>query len=240
MRSRTAALVVTTLVVALVAGIVAAASPPKYVSTTSLLVGPVTSDLNTLRASESLTSTYSQLLLRPAALAEVGGFVSMSPKEVEAASDVKFNTETRIVTLTVTTGSATQSPRIASALTARLTRLVGTIDPTSPGALQILTEQPQTVTTVSRSVTRYALLAAVGWLLLAAAVVAAFAARPTGAAGRESEPGARRARFRTSVPDAPASANGEAGEPPVASRHDGPREGTAARTPAARPGSTPG
>lgn len=170
------ALVLTTLVVATTAGLVAANLPSRYVSVTSFLVGPVTSDLDTLRASESLTSTYSQLLLRPQALQQTAQLVQRSPKMIADDSDVTFNTETRIVTLTVDTDQARASERIAASLTTQLTQLVGTIDPTSPGALRILSVQPQDSVPVTRSPIRYALLAGAGWILIVASLVAALAA----------------------------------------------------------------
>lgn len=170
-------LALTTIIVAVATGLFALTAPSKYVSTTSLLVGPVSSDADTLKASTSLTSTYSQLLLRPQALAKVGQTVQMSAKQVNDDADVSFNVDTRIITLTVTTGSPATSRQIASSLTAQLTRLVGTVDPTAPGSLTILSVQPQTAVEVARSPIRYALLGGAAWLLVAVGVIAAFAAR---------------------------------------------------------------
>lgn len=169
---------VTTLMVALAAGLFALSSPSKYVSTANILVGPVTADVDTLRASELLTSTYSQVLVSPEAVAEAAGTVGMTPKAVTKAAGVTFNTETRIVTLSVTTTSDAASRQIATSLTGQLTQRVGTVDPTSPGALSILSVQPQTAEELPRSFLRYAALGGVGWLLLAAGVLAALGARP--------------------------------------------------------------
>jgi capsular polysaccharide biosynthesis protein len=184
-RRRAVVLILTTVVVAAAAGLFAHSSPPRYVATASLLVGPVSADVDTVRASQALTATYSQLVLRPQALQGVAGLVQRSPSEVAAASDVTFNTDTRIVSLTVTTRLSRTSRQIASALTAQLTRLVGTVDPTAPGAVRILSAQPQTAVVVTRSVARYALLAAAGWLLLAFGLLAAFSSRRPTAAGDE-------------------------------------------------------
>lgn len=173
-----AGLILTSLMVAAAGGLFALATPKEYVSSASVLVGPVTSDVDTLRAAESLTSTYSQLYVRPKALQTVADQVGLTSEEVDDASDVTFNTETRIVTLTVTTSSASVTQRIASGLTAQLTNFVGTVDPTAPGALRVISVQPQTTEEVSRSVVRYAALAGVGWLLLAVGVLAAFSSRP--------------------------------------------------------------
>jgi len=203
-------LIVTTAMVALAAGMFAQASPPRYVSTASVLVGPVTSDVDTLRASQSLTSTYSQLLLRADALAQVSQEVGMTSKEISDDSDVTFNVDTRIVTLTVTTESADTSARIASTLTTQLTRLVGTVDPTAPGALSILSVQPQTAEPLERSVARYAALGGIGWLLLAIGVLAAFAARP----------GSERERERTGAVDTSVAAHAEPAYEPTPERRD--------------------
>ncbi len=171
------ALSVTTVIVALAAGLVASALPPKYVSKVSLLVGPVTGDVDTLRASELLTSTYSQLLLNPSAVQEAATSVGMSADDVSEDSVVTFNTDTRIVTMTVTTGTAATSTRIASSLTRQLADQVGTVDPSAPGAVTILSVRPQTAEEVRPSATRYAILGGAGWLLLVAALLAAFATR---------------------------------------------------------------
>jgi capsular polysaccharide biosynthesis protein len=180
------ALSVTTVMVALAAGLVASALPPKYVSKVSLLVGPVTGDVDTLRASELLTSTYSQLLLNPSAVQEAAASVGMSADDVSEDSVVTFNTDTRIVTMTVTTGTAATSTRIASSLTRQLADQVGTVDPSAPGAVTILSVRPQTAEEVRPSATRYAILGGAGWLLLVAALLAAFATR--GGSWRQTSP----------------------------------------------------
>lgn len=174
------ALALTTLMVALAAALFSMAAPPKYVSTVNILVGPVTSDVDTLRAAESLTSTYSQVLVSAEAVQNAADSVGMSAKEVADDAVVTFNNETRIVTLTVTTSTSSASRGIASSLTRQLTTLVGTVDPTSPGALSILSVQPQTAERAPRSILRYAVLGGAAWLLLAVGVLAALASRPGG------------------------------------------------------------
>jgi capsular polysaccharide biosynthesis protein len=176
LRGRAPLLMITTILVAAIAGLVAYSSPPRYVSSTSILVGPVSADVDTLRASQSLTATYSQLLLRPEAVQQVAAQVRLAPSQVFADADVNFNTDTRIVTLSVSADRQIAAQQIAESLTAALTSLIGTIDPTAPGAASILSAQPQTAVAVSRSPARYALLAGAGWVLLGLAVFAAFAA----------------------------------------------------------------
>ena len=168
--------VLTTLMVAIAGALYALASPPRYVATSTLLVGPVTSDVDTLRAAQSLTNTYSQLMVSPTAVQDAGRRAGLSSAAVTDAANVTFNSDTRIVVLNVTTDTSAQSRVIASTLTTELTRTVGTVDPTAPGALRVLTAQPQTAEEVTRSPVRYAILGGVGWLLLAIAVLAAFAA----------------------------------------------------------------
>ena len=172
------ALVVTTLIVALAAGLFSLAAAPKYVSTVNILVGPVTADVDTLRAAESLTSTYSQVLVSTGAIQEAAESVEMTPTAVTEAADVTFNVETRIVTLRVTTEAPAASRGIATSLTGQLTQLIGTVDPTAPSALSILSVQPQTAEEVPRSALRYAALGGAAWLLLTVGVLAAFASRP--------------------------------------------------------------
>jgi capsular polysaccharide biosynthesis protein len=176
LRRRAPIVLLTTVLVALAAGLWAHASAVRYVSTTSILVGPVSSDVDTLRASQSLTSTYSQLILRPEATQRIATRLQLAPSQIADASDVTFNTDTRIVTLTVTTARARRSINIASGLTTQLTRLIGTIDPTAPGVAQVLSAQPQDAVAVTRSWPRYALLGGAGWLLLVLGVTAALAA----------------------------------------------------------------
>lgn len=184
LRRRAPLLVLTTMLVALGAGLWAHAAPVRYVSTTSILVGPVSSDVDTLRASQSLTSTYSQLILRPEALQRIATRLQRAPSAIADASDVTFNTDTRIVTLTVTTSRARLSINIASGLTTQLTRLIGTIDPTAPGVAQVLSARPQDAIAVTRSWPRYALLGGAGWLLLVLGVTAALATgKPTESTG---------------------------------------------------------
>ena len=173
-------LIVTSLIVAVAAALFALSRPPQYVATSTLLVGPVTSDVDTLRAAQSLTNTDSQLLVSPTALRDAARRGGMSAAAGHDARSVTFNVDTRIVVLKVTTDTAQKSRTIASSLVTDLTRTVGTVDPTAPGALRVLTAQPQTAVKVARSVLRYAVLGGVGWLILGIAVLAAFAATPAG------------------------------------------------------------
>ncbi len=204
--------VLTTLMVAIAGALYALASPPRYVATSTLLVGPVTSDVDTLRAAQSLTNTYSQLMVSPTALQDAGRRAGLSSSAVSDAANVTFNSDTRIVVLNVTTDTSAQSRVIASTLTTELTRTVGTVDPTAPGALRVLTAQPQTATEVTRSVARYAILGGVGWLLLAIAVLAAFAA------------GTPRTRTRE-LDDEPVAQGGYASESSTTSRRRSRQDG---------------
>lgn len=181
-RRRSGLLALSSLIVAIVAGLVAHSSAPQYVSSASFLVGPVSSpDVDTLRAAQSLTSTYSQLILSPVAVQTVAQRLLLSPASVNSAADVNFNTDTRIVTLTVTSRRPADAKDITRELTTELTALVGSLGPTSPGKVKILSTLPPTAVPVKKSALRYALLGGAGWLLLALGALAALTAGRPGA-----------------------------------------------------------
>jgi capsular polysaccharide biosynthesis protein len=114
----------------------AGGGPPTYESRAVLLVGPISTDLDTLRAAGQLAETYAQIATSAPALAATAqrAGVGSGPLDVRAtASPV-----TRLLNITVRASDARLSQRVANANAAELVALAAQRKPVSPGYLQII------------------------------------------------------------------------------------------------------
>jgi polysaccharide biosynthesis transport protein len=134
-------LLIATWVAGLAGYIVATRIPPTYEGRSTLLVGPIQGDLNTLRASGQLALTYAELVtVKPrleAALKQVGD-TTLSPSEFGAATRVTANDTNRTLTIRVQDGSPETAAKLSNTLAGLLTQLVEEGTGRPEGELQIL------------------------------------------------------------------------------------------------------
>jgi polysaccharide biosynthesis transport protein len=113
--------------------LVASMMPPTYESQVELLVGPMNTDLETLRASGQLAGTYADVITSQpvlgATIAELG--VTTPPAELLETVKATSNETTRLLTITVRDGDPQRAAAIANSLAGQLSRLAaqGTIRP---------------------------------------------------------------------------------------------------------------
>jgi Mrp family chromosome partitioning ATPase len=134
-------LLIATWVAGLAGYIVATRIPPTYEARSTLLVGPIQGDLNTLRASGQLALTYAELVtVKPrleAALKQAGD-TSLSPSEFGAATRVTANDTNRTLTIRVQDGDPAMAAKLSNTLAGLLTQLVEEGTGRPEGELQIL------------------------------------------------------------------------------------------------------
>lgn len=128
---------------AVVAGVaafsLASLSAPTYSAEVRLLVGPVSADYSTLRASGELGRTYAELATsRPALEAAIKqARVKLTPLELEEAIAASSNEITRIVVISVENGDPIAAATLANALGDRVRRVTSE---TPPEDERIITE----------------------------------------------------------------------------------------------------
>jgi capsular polysaccharide biosynthesis protein len=120
-----------------VAGYVTAGGgPPTYESRAVLLVGPISTDLDTLRAAGQLAETYAQIATSGPALAATAQRAGMrsGPLDVRASA----SPVTRLLNITARASDAQLAARVANANAAELVTLAAQRKPVSPGYLQVI------------------------------------------------------------------------------------------------------
>ena len=135
----------TLLVAAWVAGLagfyVAGRIAPTYESQVKLLVGPINADSETLRSSGLLVQTYAQVVTTPTVINEAikqTGAIGVSPGALAATTRVIANDQTRILTIRVQDGDATQAAKLANGIANQMV-LISNSGLTRPeGSLQII------------------------------------------------------------------------------------------------------
>lgn len=167
----------TLLVAAWIAGLagylVATQLAPTYEARVKLLVGPLNTDTNTLKASGQLAQTYAELITTQPLLQsvsdQIGGQVS-APDLADAtrasASDV-----TRVLTIRVTNNDPNRARDIAAALAAALTKAAGQGTSRPEGALSLIDPAAADPTPVAPQVSLIAALAGFAGLLGALLVI---------------------------------------------------------------------
>jgi capsular polysaccharide biosynthesis protein len=114
----------------------AGGGPPTYESRAVVLVGPISTDLDTLRAAGQLAETYAQLATSGPALAATArrAGVRAGPLDVRASA----SPITRLLNITVRASDPHLAAQLANANAAELVKLAAKRKPASPGYLRII------------------------------------------------------------------------------------------------------
>jgi succinoglycan biosynthesis transport protein ExoP len=161
----------TLLVAAWVAGltgfIVASQVPPTYESRAQLLVGPINTDANTLRASGQLVQTYAQLATTVPLLTSAIQETGLPITAAELAPDVRAtaNDVTRILTIRVQSGSRADAATLANAISTELIQLASRGINRPEGQLQVIEAATAGSTPVAPQVSILVMLAALAGLI---------------------------------------------------------------------------
>jgi len=166
-------LLVATWIAGLVGFVAATRITPTYESRTSLLVGPIQADIDTLRASGQLVQTYAELVtsqpLLESAISELG--LAMKPSELRQSTRAVANDVTRFLTIRVQSADPGEAQRIATTLADELVQLAsrGTSRPEG----ELLVADPANLPTnpIAPQVSLIALLSAVAGLIGALVIV---------------------------------------------------------------------
>ena len=142
-------LLIATWVAGLAGYIVATRIPPTYEARSTVLVGPIQGDLNTLRASGQLALTYAELVTvkpRLEAALKLADANDVSPSEFQAATRVTANDTNRTLTIRVQDGDPEQAAKLANTLAGLLDQLTEEGTGRPEGEVQILefAEPPST------------------------------------------------------------------------------------------------
>jgi len=167
----------TLLVAAWVAGLtgflVASQIPPTYESRVSLLIGPINTDQNTLRASGQLVQTYAQLVttapLLDSAIQETG--LPITSAELVPAIRATANDVTRILSIRVQSGDPEDAATIANAIATELIQLASRGIGRPEGQVQIIEPAAVIDFPVAPQVSILVLLAAFAGLIGALVIV---------------------------------------------------------------------
>jgi capsular polysaccharide biosynthesis protein len=116
---------VTALLAGFAAWVFASHATKTYSAETTLLVGPVSADFNTLHASGELGKTYAELATSRPIVDAAARAAGITPTPSEGAVSATSNDVTRIVDVRVSSASATNAARMADAVAAQLMRLRG-------------------------------------------------------------------------------------------------------------------
>ncbi len=167
----------TLLVAAWVAGLtgflVASQIPPTYESRVSLLVGPINTDANTLKASGQLVQTYAQLVttepLLDSAIQETG--LTIAAVDLVPAIRATANDVTRILSIRVQAGVPEDAATLANAIATELIQLASRGIGRPEGQLQIIEAAKVAIAPVAPQVSILVLLAAAAGLIGALVIV---------------------------------------------------------------------
>ncbi len=167
----------TLLVAAWVAGLtgflVASQIQPTYESRVLLLVGPINTDANTLRASGQLVQTYAQIVttepLLDSAIRETG--LTIQPIDLAAAVRATANDVTRILSIRVQAGSPQDAATLANSIANELIQLASRGIGRPEGQLQIIEAGKVALEPVAPQVSILVLLAAAAGLIGALVIV---------------------------------------------------------------------
>lgn len=166
-------LVLATVVSATAGYLVAASIAPTYEASAELLVGPVNTDADTLRAASQLGKTYAELAesrpLAAAAATELGP--AFTERQVRSSTSASANDITRILTIRATSEDREQAAQIANALAVQLEEFAsrGLVQPA--GEVQVVDPAPIPNAPIAPQKSLITLLAGVTGVLAAMALV---------------------------------------------------------------------
>ncbi len=166
-------LLVATCVSALIGYLVASRIPPTYEAQAQLLVGPINTDVDTLRASSQLAQTYAQLVISQPLLEstskEFGGAVDptkLAQNVRSSASDV-----TRILVIRVDDSDPSRAAQIANTMANELIQLTSAGTTRPEGQMQLTSSAQAPTAPIAPQVSLIVLLAALAGLLGALVLV---------------------------------------------------------------------
>lgn len=168
-------LVLAAWVAGLVGYVVATTIPPTYEARARLLVGPVNTDLTTVRAAESLALTYAEAALFEPQLQSVIDKLDldMTTNELGMSLSVVANATTRIITIDAASSDAEMAATIANTVSDELIAYTSALVRRPEGELHPIdpAEAPSTSTATSASVIAF-LAGAAGFLTAGLVVIA--------------------------------------------------------------------
>lgn len=166
-------LIVSAWIAGLTGYLVASAIPPTYESQVKVLVGPLNTDTETIRASGQLVQTYAQYVttreVLASAIQEVG--LALTADELAAATRATANDVTRILTIRVQASNPEQASNLANTLATELEQLTSGGLSRPEGLTQIIEFARPETTPVAPQVSLLVLLAALAGVVVAIVLV---------------------------------------------------------------------
>ena len=166
-------LVVSAWIAGLTGYLVASTIAPTYESQVKVLVGPLNTDTDTLRASGLLVQTYAQYVttreVLTSTIQELG--LDLSPDDFAAATRATANDVTRILTIRVQAGDPDQATALANTLATELEQLTSSGLSRPEGLIQIVEFARPETTPVAPQVSLLVLLAALAGVVVAVVLV---------------------------------------------------------------------
>jgi receptor protein-tyrosine kinase len=166
-------LIVSAWIAGLAGYLVASGLPPTYESQVKVLVGPINTDTDTLRASASLVQTYAQVVttesVLSSAIKELG--LSMNPADLRTATRATANDVTRILTIRVQAADRELAAKLANALATELEQLTSQGVSRPEGLIQVVEFAQPSSDPVAPQVSLIAILAAFAGVIVAIVVV---------------------------------------------------------------------
>ena len=166
-------LIVSAWIAGLAGYIVASGLPPTYESQVKVLVGPINTDTDTLRASGLLVQTYAQVVLTDSVLTsavkELG--LNITPEDLRSATRATANDVTRILTIRVQSGDPKQAADLANTLATELEQLTSKGLSQPAGLIQIVEFAEPSTEPVAPQVSLIAILAALAGIIAAVVIV---------------------------------------------------------------------
>ncbi len=166
-------LIVSAWIAGLTGYLVASTIPPTYESQVKVLVGPLNTDTDTLRASQALVQTFAQYVTTREVLAstilELG--LDLTPDEFAEATRATANDVTRILTIRVQAGDRDQAAQLANTLATELEQLTSRGLSRPEGLIQIIEFARPELTPVAPQVSLLIVLAALAGVVVAIVLV---------------------------------------------------------------------
>jgi capsular polysaccharide biosynthesis protein len=161
----------TLLLAACVAGLVgflgASQIDPTYEAEARLLVGPVNTDVDTVRAAESLTLTYAELATAQPAIDRVAASVDVDPALLDDAIGVSATSSTRIISIVVVHTDPEIAAAVANGIAAELTELTSSSLTRPEGEVRLVDQAVAPTEPVGPNTTLLIFLSAAAGLLIA-------------------------------------------------------------------------
>jgi receptor protein-tyrosine kinase len=166
-------LIVAAWIAGLTGWLVASTIPPTYESQAKVLVGPLNTDTDTLRASGLLVQTYAQYVstreVLASAIQELG--LELTPADLAESMRVTANDITRILTIRVQADDPQQAADLANTIATELESLTSSGLSRPEGLIQIIEFAEPSDTPVAPQVSLIVMLAAFAGIVVAVVVI---------------------------------------------------------------------